>query len=284
MIAHGEDAATPRSSCLRPSHIAQDDAGGTIAEQCGRNEHRHARIGNAKAKAAKVHSQKQYMGAGHGLGVTRRPAEPGNAAPTTKSEDRYPLHRRRQFQPVHQLGVKARDGETRDRVHHESANVLETNAGGSDCRQRHLLEQLKRVTLEDLGARFPAVALVIPFLRLTGVAVADAGIGIKGAETGKMREHMLGAFGDVVLGDFVRRHGRRHAGDLDVESRCPLARLLSPGGGLEHPAPTSPSPAVGHYGPQAWRQARGPIGAHPQFFVWRSGFNSPQTRQMGLSP
>ena len=112
----------------------------------------------------------------HGLRVTRRARKPRDPAAASQPEDRNPLDRLRELEPVHQLGVEAWDGKAGDGVHHQRGHVLEPDASIGKGRESHLFQEGQRVTLEHFGARFPAMALVIPVLRLTRVASLDAGI------------------------------------------------------------------------------------------------------------
>ena len=218
----------------RASNITEDDTGRSVAEQRRRDEHREARIGDAEAKAAKIDRQEQHVAARHGLRVARGARETRNAPAAAEPEDRQALHLAGKVEAIHQHGIEARDRQSGDRVDHESIDVLERDAGIGDGGERHLLQQLQRMTLEYLGARLPAVALVVPILRLAGVAALDPGIGIEPVEPREMREHRPRPLGDIVLRNFMRGDRRRDPGNRHVERLRPLAGLFRPGGGFEH--------------------------------------------------
>src|SRR5262245_11533743 len=116
------------------------------------------------------------------MDVARGPRKPSDAAAATEPEDRHALDGSRQIETVHQLGVEARDREARDGVDEQGADILELDAGGLDGAERHLLEQGKRVVLEDFRPRLPTMSLVVPLGRLTSVAAVDAGIGVEAFE------------------------------------------------------------------------------------------------------
>jgi hypothetical protein len=142
---------------------------------------------------------------GHGLRVARGACKPPNAAPTAKSKDRQTFHRGTKSQPVHQLRIKTRDGEPCDGVDDERTNIVEFDRrrlGGFESR---LLEQVKRMALEDGGTRFPPMTLMIPVRRFAQVAVIDPGIAIKAFEAREMRENFPRALGNLGLADFVFR-------------------------------------------------------------------------------
>src|SRR6476659_4327478 len=138
MIKSGDDPPAPARSLSPALGVAQDYAGGTVAEQRRRHEHGHARIIDAKAEAAKIDGEEQHMRARHRLRVARRSREPGNAAAATEPEQRQPLDRCRQIQPVHQLCVEARYGEAGDGVDDDRADVLELDASFTDGASRYL--------------------------------------------------------------------------------------------------------------------------------------------------
>ena len=116
------------------------------------------------------------MAAWHGLRQARGPREPRDAPATAKPEDRQTLDRRRQVEPVHQLRIEARDRKPGNRVDDDGADIAKLDTGSGDGAKRHLLEQRQRVVLEDLRADLPAMVLVVPVRRLTGVAALDPGI------------------------------------------------------------------------------------------------------------
>ena len=150
------------------------------------------------------------------------------------ARDSPALRRRPELEPVHQLGVEARDSKPGDGVHHQRVDVLERDAGIGDRRERHLFQQLKCMALKNFGARLPAVALVVPILGLAGEAILDPGIGVEPLEPGEMREHGLRPLGDVVLRDSVLRNPRGDAGNRHFEGLRLETVGACLGGGFEH--------------------------------------------------
>src|SRR6476646_1433276 len=157
MIARGDDPPASAGCLPRALSVAQDHAGGTVAEQRCRHEHGHARIVDPKAEAAKIDGEEQHMRARHRLRVARRSREPGNAAAATEPKHRQPLDRCRQIEPVHQLGVEARYGEAGDGVYDDGADVIELDASFTDGASRYLLEQIEGLVHEDFGPLFPTM-------------------------------------------------------------------------------------------------------------------------------
>lgn len=103
------------------------------------------------------------------------------------------------MQAVHQLCIEARDRKPGDGVHDERGNIVEPDPGALDGFERHLLQQIECMALEDGGSRFPPMTLVIPIWRLAGVAGLDPGIAIETFEPRQMRENGLRTLGNVVL-------------------------------------------------------------------------------------
>ena len=82
------------------------------------------------------------MPARHSVSVARGAREASHTPAAAEPEDRQPLHRARKVEPVHQLGVEARDGEPSDGVDDESVDFLEGDAGIGDGGERHLSSKL----------------------------------------------------------------------------------------------------------------------------------------------
>ncbi len=134
-----------------------------VAKQGSGHKHCYTRIGDAQAERAEVDGEKQDMRADrHGLRVASGAGEPPNAAPAAKSKDRQTFHRARKSQPVHQLRIETWDGKPRDGIDDERTNIVEFDRRRLGRFESHLLEQVKRMALEDGGTRFPSMALMIP--------------------------------------------------------------------------------------------------------------------------
>ena len=76
----------------------------------------------------------------------------------------------RQLEAVHQLRIETWNGKPGDGVDDKRADIFEPDRGGFGGFERHLLQQVKRVALEDGGTRLPSMALVIPVRRLARVS------------------------------------------------------------------------------------------------------------------
>ena len=174
---------------------------------------------------------------GHGLRVASGAGEPPNAAPAAKSKDRQTFHRARKSQPVHQLRVETWDGKPCDRIDDERTNIIELDRRRLGRFERHLLEQVKRMALEDGGTRFPSVVLMIPVRRFAQIAVINPGVAIEAFEPREMRENFLRARGNLGLANFVWRHGYGHRRDLNVELGLVDFGPLTLARGLEHVYP-----------------------------------------------
>ena len=152
--------------------VAQHHSRRPIAKQGSSHKHCHTRIGDAQAERAEVDGEKQDMRAGrHGLRVASGAGEPPNAAPAAKSKDRQTFHRARKSQPVHQLRVETWDGKPCDGIDDERTNIVEFDRRRLGRFESHLLEQVKRMALEDGGTRFPSMALMIPVWRFAQVVL-----------------------------------------------------------------------------------------------------------------
>jgi hypothetical protein len=108
---------------------------------------------------------------GHGLRVASGAGEPPNAAPAAKSKDRQTFHRVGKSQPVHQLRVETWDGKPCDGIDDERTNIVELDRRRLGRFESHLLEQLKRMALENGGTRFPSMALMIPVRRFVQIVL-----------------------------------------------------------------------------------------------------------------
>jgi hypothetical protein len=77
------------------------------------------------------------------------------------------------------LGWQARDG-----IDDERTNIVELDRRRLGRFESHLLEQVKRMALEDGGTRFPSMALMIPVWRFAQVVLGLIATGLfSGAPT-----------------------------------------------------------------------------------------------------
>ena len=123
----------------------------------------------------------------------------------------------RQLEAVHQLRIETWNGKPGDGVDNEGTNIVEPDRGDFGGFERHLLQQVKRVALEDGGTRLPSMALVIPIRRLAGVQSLNPSIAIEAFKPGEMGKNFSSALGNLGLADSVFGHGRRDRRDLSVE-------------------------------------------------------------------
>jgi hypothetical protein len=95
----GHQMRPARARSSRALRVAENDARSGIAEQRRRHEHRHARIVDAKAEAAKIDGEKQDVCSRHRMRAAGSSRKPRNPAAAAKPEDRQ-LDRSRQIEPV----------------------------------------------------------------------------------------------------------------------------------------------------------------------------------------
>ena len=209
MLARGADPGQPATGDTGVTRIggAQHGARRTIPKQGRAHEHGHARIVGSRAQAAQVDRQEEHIGPGRCLGKARGARQTGNAGAAAETEHRQPFDGVAKPQPVHQHGIEARDGEPGDRIHDQTIDVAQRQAGARHGIRGNALEQRQGVMLKRPGAILPAVGLLIPFERLARIPCLDAGVGIETFHAHQMGKHGLGPLQGLVLIDFVRRIG-----------------------------------------------------------------------------
>jgi len=88
---------------------------------------------------------------------TRRTRKTRYSGAATEPEHRQSFNRWRQFEPIKQQGVEARNGKSGDRIGHDHIDVVQRNSG---CLRRfdgQFLKQIERMPAECLGALFPTM-------------------------------------------------------------------------------------------------------------------------------
>ena len=187
---------------------AQNDAGRTVSEEGGRDEHGQAWIIDPVAERAKVDGEKEDVRAGPRLCHARGPRETTDATPATQPEDRKPLHGRTDGETVHQPGFEARDRKSGDRVGDDDVDIAHRKAGLVDGLLGDPLQKIKRVFLIDGSALLPGARLEVPLLRLDRVARVDAGVGVERIEAraAELRVDLLRALGCFGLPEHVLRY------------------------------------------------------------------------------
>ena len=144
-------------------------------------------------------------------------------ASSCKPEYRQALDRSAEGKPIHQFCIEARDRKTCDRVDDEHVNIGEREACALHRLDGDLFQELQSVPLKGRRAILPAVRLLTPLIRFTRIACVDAGVGIEGFEPCQVRKNGLGALEGFALLDLVRRIGRGHRQDINIQATAWIA-------------------------------------------------------------
>ena len=164
-------------------------------------------------------------------GSSRKPRNPAAAA---KPEDRQPIDRSRQIEPVHQFRIETRYGKAGNGIDDDGADILELDAGGTDRAFCHLLEQVERMVQEDFGPLFPAMLLLVPFGRLASVTRLDPGIAKEALIVGKLGKRRLARRAASACKSLFAGDRRGDTRDLNVKARLEATGLTDRTRSFEH--------------------------------------------------